>query len=68
MKKSLFALIAVCFLGTSCSHYGDVVRLGKGKVAVVKNDYILGLGFLKKIFVCNATKAGLSNCSTNQNP
>lgn len=66
MKKSLLALIAVCFLGTSCS-YTAVTRLGKGKVAVVKNDMLL-FGALRKVFVCNATKAGLSNCSTNQNP
>tara|TARA_Y100000389_G_C16993950_1_gene286274 strand:- start:233 stop:433 length:201 start_codon:yes stop_codon:yes gene_type:complete len=66
MKKSLFALIAVCFLGTGCS-YTAVTRLGKGKVAVVKNDNFL-MGALRKVFVCNATKGGLSNCSTNENP
>ena len=66
MKKSLLALVAVCFLGTGCS-YTQVTRLGKGKVAVVKNDMFL-MGALRKIFVCNATKGGLSNCSTNENP
>ena len=40
MKKSLLALLAVCFLGTGCS-YTAVTRLGKGKVALVKNDMFL---------------------------
>ena len=66
MKKSLLALLAVCFLGTGCS-YTAVTRLGKGKVALVKNDLFL-FGALRKVFVCNATKGGLSNCSTNENP
>ena len=66
MKKSLLALLAVCFIGTSCS-YTAVTRLGKGKVAVVKNIPWL-FGATNKVYVCNATKAGLSNCSTNQNP
>lgn len=66
MKKSFLLLITFSFLGSACS-YTAVTRLGKGKVAVVKNDGIL-FGALRKVFVCNATKAGLSNCSTNENP
>jgi len=66
MKKSILILAAISFLGSGCS-YTAVTRLGKGKVAVVKNDMFL-FGALRKIFVCNATKAGLSNCSTNENP
>ena len=66
MKKSLLALIAVLFsrniLFVHCCN-----KIRKGKVAVVKNDMLL-FGALRKVFVCNATKAGLSNCSTNQNP
>ena len=66
MRMIHLALLAICLLGVSCS-YTAVTRLGKGKVAVVKNDFFL-LGALRKIYVCKATKSGLSNCSTNQNP
>ena len=66
MKIIHLVLLSLCFIGTSCS-YTAVTRLGKGKVAVVKNDFFL-LGALRKIYVCKATKSGLSNCSTNQNP
>ena len=66
MRIIHFALLMICFTFISCS-YTSVTRLGKGKVAVVKNDFFL-LGALRKIYVCKATKSGLSNCSTNQNP
>ena len=66
MRIIHFALLMICLTSMSCS-YTSVTRLGKGKVAVVKNDFFL-LGALRKIYVCKATKSGLSNCSTNQNP
>lgn len=53
----------------SCATYTSVTKIGKGTVAVVKNDGLLG-GIITgpQVFICKASEKGLSNCSTNQNP
>lgn len=68
MKKlALLFLASVALSG--CATYTSVTKLGKGKVAVVKNDHLLG-GIITgpQVFICNAGANGLSHCQTNQNP
>ena len=64
--KRIFTLLMLGMLLQSCS-YTSVTRLGKGRVAVVKNDLFL-MGALRKIYVCKYTPKGLTNCATTQNP
>lgn len=69
MKKALivaFAALAL-FVGTGCA-YGGVALSADGSTAVVlKNDLFL-FGALRKIYVCQVTPAGLSQCSVSATP
>ena len=54
---------------SSCASYTAVTRVGKGQVAVVKNDgFFYGLFRGPQVYVCTATKSGLKDCATQDNP
>jgi len=68
MKKLILGLlITSSFYG--CSSYTSVTHLGKGKVAVVKNDnLLLGLTRGPQVWICKASTKGLKSCMTGENP
>ena len=68
MKKFVLACCAMAILGTSlgaCAYAG--VATSGDKAVIARNDSML-YGALRKVFVCQITDAGLSNCVSNESP
>ena len=65
LKKSLLALCVVT-LASGCA-YGSIAALGGKYVVVTVNDSFL-FGALKKVYVCQATPTGLTNCAAHDSP
>jgi len=65
---SVFLLLAVS-LSYGCSSYTSITKVGASEVAVVKNDsFLFGITRGPQVWICTATKKGLKDCSTNENP
>jgi hypothetical protein len=65
LKKLFSAALLAASLG-GCA-YGGVSAVGGKHVVVAVNDGFL-FGILKKVYVCQVTPKGLTNCSTDQSP
>ena len=68
MKKAIGCALAALVISGSlwgCS-YGGIAAVGD-KVVVTRNDHLL-FGALRKVFVCKATDAGLTDCSSSEAP
>ena len=59
------ALIGSAVSLGACS-YGSLATVGE-RVVVPRNDGLL-FGALRKVYVCNVTEAGLSNCVEGESP
>jgi hypothetical protein len=66
-KLSVLVVLLAALAATSGCSYGGIAKVGKGKVAVLRNDGFL-FGALRKAFVCKVGAGGLSQCSANENP
>ena len=64
MKKAIGGALAALVLA-GCA-YGGVAAAGD-KVVITRNDGFL-LGLMRKVFVCKATDAGVTNCSAAEAP
>ena len=65
MKKAIGGALAALMLG-GCA-YAGVATVGNDKVVITRNDLFL-FGLLRKVFVCKATEAGVTNCSAAEAP
>jgi hypothetical protein len=63
-KFCSFAILVAALGGCA---YGGVSAVGGKHVVVAVNDGFL-FGILKKVYVCQVTPKGLTNCSTDQSP
>lgn len=67
--KSLILCTLIALSVSSCASYTSVTKVGKGTVAVTKNDGLLwGLLRGPQVYICKATPSGLTNCATSENP
>ena len=69
MKKSsavalvLFLALTSVGIGSGCS-YGGVATVDDNRVVIVRNGGISG----RKVYVCDVTETGVSNCSRDESP
>jgi hypothetical protein len=56
----------VSLTGTGC-YYNIGGVSGNGQVVIAKNDAFL-FGLLNKVFVCNVTPGGVSQCAAAETP
>ena len=66
IKGLVLVLITSAAVLSSCS-YAGVSATPDGKAIVAQNNGLL-FGMLNKIFVCQVTDAGLTNCATGESP
>ena len=68
MKKAIGLSLAALVIAGSLSGcaYAGIAAVGD-KVVVTRNDLFL-FGVLRKVFVCKATDAGLTDCSSSEAP
>jgi len=65
-KVVKFAMVGVLIAMSAGCSYAGVAVSGK-QVVILRNDLFL-FGVLRKVYVCEVTSEGLTNCETKQNP
>ncbi len=69
IARSVFvvgALMASAVSLSACA-YGGMATVGGDRIVISRNDGLL-FGALRKIYVCQVTESGLSNCTETEAP
>jgi len=71
MKKMFIGLALVATTATTgvtgCAYGGIAMNAAGDKVAVARNDGFL-FGMLRKVFICQASAQGVSQCQSTEAP
>jgi hypothetical protein len=67
MKTLLGLLFASSMALGACASYSGVGVTSDGKAVIAKNDGFL-FGLMRKVYVCNVTPGGVTNCAAADSP